>query len=220
MAPARRVGRDGRGLGRLPRFRISRTSCRASITTSQPAISCAAVTSTTSWTRSTSCELSAFYTNEPTVSPVHSGRIPYLHPLGPERIPRGLQPLRQHAARREFRYPDWMPSPTSSCSDLGAGLQIGPDYNAPQFTIQNLYQGVDNFSWTKGSHTLKFGGEYRGTFRRRASLNVNAATTNTTPPSSSWKTFRPIFSVSAALEPSPTTATRRQSTGMRTIAGR
>lgn len=33
----------------------------------------------------------------------------------------------------------------------------GPDPNAPQFTIQNIYQIADNISWTKGNHTLKFG---------------------------------------------------------------
>jgi hypothetical protein len=34
---------------------------------------------------------------------------------------------------------------------------IGPDPNAPQFTIQNLYQLTDNVSWTKGKHSFKFG---------------------------------------------------------------
>ncbi len=33
----------------------------------------------------------------------------------------------------------------------------GPDTNAPQYTIQNLYQATDNLSWTKGSHSFKFG---------------------------------------------------------------
>ncbi len=37
------------------------------------------------------------------------------------------------------------------------GLPIGPDPNAPQFTIQNTYQVTDNLSWTKGAHTFKFG---------------------------------------------------------------
>ena len=54
-----------------------------------------------------------------------------------------------------------MPSPISSCSDLGTGVNIGPDDNAPQFTIQNFYGVNDNFTWTKGRHTLKFGAEYR-----------------------------------------------------------
>ena len=35
--------------------------------------------------------------------------------------------------------------------------QIGPDPNAPQFTIQNLFQITDNVSWIKGKHTLKIG---------------------------------------------------------------
>ena len=37
------------------------------------------------------------------------------------------------------------------------GLQLGPDENAPQFTIQNVYQFTDNVSWVKGRHTFKFG---------------------------------------------------------------
>lgn len=34
---------------------------------------------------------------------------------------------------------------------------LGPDGNAPQETIQNVYQFTDNVSWTKGSHSFKFG---------------------------------------------------------------
>jgi hypothetical protein len=33
----------------------------------------------------------------------------------------------------------------------------GPDPNAPQYSIQNLYQLTDNLTWTKGNHSLKFG---------------------------------------------------------------
>ncbi len=40
-------------------------------------------------------------------------------------------------------------------------LNIGPDPNAPQTTVQNLYQLVDNVSWVKGKHNLRFGGEFR-----------------------------------------------------------
>ena len=39
--------------------------------------------------------------------------------------------------------------------------QLGPDGNAPQETIQNLYQFVDNVSWVKGKHNIRFGGEFR-----------------------------------------------------------
>ncbi len=42
-----------------------------------------------------------------------------------------------------------------------AGVQLGPDGNAPQFGIQNTYQAVDNLSWIKGKHNFKFGVEYR-----------------------------------------------------------
>ena len=37
------------------------------------------------------------------------------------------------------------------------GLNIGPDGNAPQYSVQNTYQLVENINWTKGKHTLKFG---------------------------------------------------------------
>ena len=51
--------------------------------------------------------------------------------------------------------------PTSFFPTWARAVNIGPDRNAPQFTIQNFYRAYDNFSWTKGRHTLKFGGEYR-----------------------------------------------------------
>ena len=35
--------------------------------------------------------------------------------------------------------PGWMQFPNIVLQDLGAGLNIGPDPNAPQFTIQNFY---------------------------------------------------------------------------------
>ena len=34
---------------------------------------------------------------------------------------------------------------------------MGPDPNGPQYAVQNLYQAIDNVSWVKGNHTLKFG---------------------------------------------------------------
>jgi len=40
-------------------------------------------------------------------------------------------------------------------------INVGPDPNAPQYSVQNLYQGTDNLTWIKGSHTMKFGFEYR-----------------------------------------------------------
>ena len=40
-------------------------------------------------------------------------------------------------------------------SNLGA--QIGPNPNAPQQVVQNTYQFVDNVTWIKGRHSMKFG---------------------------------------------------------------
>jgi hypothetical protein len=60
-----------------------------------------------------------------------------------------------------FSYPGLDVFPNITLFDLGNGLNIGPDGNAPQFTIQNFYQFVDNVSIVKGKHTLKVGGEFR-----------------------------------------------------------
>jgi Carboxypeptidase regulatory-like domain/TonB dependent receptor len=60
-----------------------------------------------------------------------------------------------------FSYPGLDAFPNITLFDLGNGLNVGPDSNAPQFTIQNFYQFVDNVSIVKGKHTLKVGGEYR-----------------------------------------------------------
>lgn len=40
-------------------------------------------------------------------------------------------------------------------------VNLGPDGNAPQATIQNLYQVVNSLTWVKGRHTMVFGGEGR-----------------------------------------------------------
>ncbi len=45
--------------------------------------------------------------------------------------------------------------PNITLNDLG--VNIGPDPNAPQFTIQNSYELTDNLSYVHGKHTLRFG---------------------------------------------------------------
>jgi hypothetical protein len=45
-------------------------------------------------------------------------------------------------------------------SIFGAGFQLGPTPPADQFQIQNNYNFVDTFSWVKGAHVFRFGGEY------------------------------------------------------------
>jgi hypothetical protein len=54
-----------------------------------------------------------------------------------------------------FTWPGLDQFPNVQVFDLSA--QIGPDPNAPQFGYQNQYQLTDNITWTKGSHSLKFG---------------------------------------------------------------
>jgi len=69
------------------------------------------------------------------------------------------------------RYSQFFPVGDQSFPGLGAfpnllisqlnQLNIGPDPNAPQTTVQNLYQMVDNVSWVHGKHNFRFGGEFR-----------------------------------------------------------
>jgi hypothetical protein len=50
--------------------------------------------------------------------------------------------------------------PNITIDDLN-GVNIGPDPNAPQGTIQNTYQGSESIIWSHDKHTLKFGFEFR-----------------------------------------------------------
>jgi len=76
-----------------------------------------------------------------------------------------------------FRVPGPDSFPNLQLIDLG--LQIGPDSNAPQFTIQNLYQATDNVTWTKGNHTFKFGMEARKYISPQSFTQRARATTTT-----------------------------------------
>jgi hypothetical protein len=58
-----------------------------------------------------------------------------------------------------FSFPGLDSFPNLEFFDIN--LQLGPDPNGPQFTIQNLYQMADAITWTKGHHTWKFGVEGR-----------------------------------------------------------
>lgn len=59
----------------------------------------------------------------------------------------------------DFKFPGLDQFPTLEFDELN--LSLGPDGNAPQYTIQNLYQATDNLSWIKGRHTIKVGFEGR-----------------------------------------------------------
>ncbi|HEU5233838.1 MAG TPA: carboxypeptidase regulatory-like domain-containing protein [Terriglobales bacterium] len=88
--------------------------------------------------------LGEFHTFSPTVT--NEFRLGYnrnsqFFPVGPQQFP-GLDSF-----------------PNLNFDDLAT--QVGPDPNAPQFGIQNVYQATENISWVKGAHNLKFGIEGR-----------------------------------------------------------
>ena len=49
--------------------------------------------------------------------------------------------------------------PNLNISSLG--LFVGPMSSSPQASLENAYQVINNFSWIKGRHNFKFGGEFR-----------------------------------------------------------
>jgi hypothetical protein len=57
-------------------------------------------------------------------------------------------------------FPGLAAFPNIVVDDLN-GVDIGPDDNAPQGTIQNTYQASDSILWTKGKHSFNIGYEYR-----------------------------------------------------------
>jgi hypothetical protein len=57
------------------------------------------------------------------------------------------------------KFPGLDQFPTLIFDDLN--LTVGPDPQAPQFTVQNTYQLLDNVTWIKGAHTLKIGFDAR-----------------------------------------------------------
>ena len=68
----------------------------------------------------------------------------------------GFNRYQNNLSAGNFSYPGLDQFPNLFFFDQG-GVNIGPDTNAPQFTIQNLYQAVDNISYVKGKHTIKIG---------------------------------------------------------------
>ncbi len=112
----------------------------------------------------TAAQLQAFYT--PFLQPYHLVSLSEYHTFTPaigNEIRLGFTRTAQNflspgGSLAKFQNLDAFPNIV--IDELG-GLDIGPDPNAPQYDIQNNYQLVDNVSWVKGNHTLKFGIEGR-----------------------------------------------------------
>lgn len=58
-------------------------------------------------------------------------------------------------------YPGLNQFPSLYFYDFSTTTNLGPDPNAPQSTIQGLYDAIDALTWVKGKHTLNFGVEGR-----------------------------------------------------------
>lgn len=104
----------------------------------------------------TAAQLPVFYTTSPTT--YYIGTFSEYHNFTPNltnELRLGYNRYNNTTPAGNFQYPGLDSFPNIQVSDLN--LQIGPDPNAPQFTIQNTYQLVDNVSWIKGRHTFKFG---------------------------------------------------------------
>lgn len=67
----------------------------------------------------------------------------------------GFNRFSQIYSAGDFQFPGLDMFPNLQFSDLN--LQIGPDSQAPQYTIQNYYTISENLTWTRGNHTFKFG---------------------------------------------------------------
>ena len=68
----------------------------------------------------------------------------------------GYNRLFQPTTAGNFKYPGLDSFPNIVINDT-LNLDIGPYDSAPQETVQNTYELVDNFTWVKGRHTIQVG---------------------------------------------------------------
>ena len=104
----------------------------------------------------TSADLPVFFTPLPTTS--HLASFSEFHSFSPglnNEFRLAYNRLNNNYTVPNFKFPGLDMFPNLVFNDLSA--QVGPDPNAPQSTVQNTYQLVENLSWTKGRHELKFG---------------------------------------------------------------
>ncbi len=105
----------------------------------------------------TAASLPGFYTTEP--FKYHLIALSEYHNFTPNLVNEfrvGFNRYENELTAGNFTYPGLDQFPNLTFYDQG-DINIGADPNAPQFTVQNLYQATENISWTKGKHTIKVG---------------------------------------------------------------
>jgi hypothetical protein len=105
----------------------------------------------------TQISLPVFYTQEP--FKFHLFALSEYHTFTPNltnEFRLGFNRYSNTLTAGNFSFPGLDSFPTFQFYDQGY-ITVGPDGNAPQFTIQNLYQLTDNVSYVKGKHTFKIG---------------------------------------------------------------
>jgi hypothetical protein len=70
----------------------------------------------------------------------------------------GFNRFAQNIPAGNFSFPGLDSFPNLFFNDTN--IQLGPDPNAPQSTVQNLYEFSEGLSWTHGTHNFRFGGVF------------------------------------------------------------
>lgn len=108
----------------------------------------------------TAAQLPEFFTPVPFTA--HLFTLSEFHSFTPSltnELRLGFSHWAQTFSAGNFTFPGLDQFPNLQFADLN-GLQVGPDPNAPQFTVQGTYQLTDNVSWNKGNHNIKIGVEW------------------------------------------------------------
>ena len=108
----------------------------------------------------TAASLSTFYVSNP--NKLHLVALSEFHTFTPNLVNEfriGFNRYANTTVVGPQTYPGLDSFPNLQFADTSGAVttQIGPDPNAPAFTIQNLYQVTDNITYTKGKQTLTFG---------------------------------------------------------------
>ena len=102
-----------------------------------------------------------FFTTNPTR--LHLASIDEVHVFSPNLtndLKIGFNRLFNSSAVNSLGFPGLAQFPNLVFVELN-NYNLGPDPNAPQGTIQNLYQITDTLTYVKGKHTINVGGEFR-----------------------------------------------------------